>query len=328
VIALNLLQGVVNAFDMPARQAFVVEMVERREDLPNAIALNSTIFNGARLVGPSAAGILIAAFGEGTCFLVDGFSYLAVIASLLAMRIRAPTARPRHAPFLAHLAEGFRYAFGFAPIRAIMVLLATVSLAGFPYTVLMPVFARDILDGDSHLLGFLTGAGGVGALGGALYMASRRTVLGLGKVISLAGGGFGVSLIAFSFSRWIPLSFVLMLATGFCMMVQMASSNTVLQTLVDDDKRGRVMSIYTMAFMGMAPFGSLLAGTGASALGAPATVLLGGVVCIVGAVAFASSLPTLRRLVRPIYVKRGILPEIAEGLRSATELSESGLPEE
>jgi predicted MFS family arabinose efflux permease len=284
-------------------------MVEDPNDLPNAIAMNSTLFNGARLIGPSLAGMLIASAGEGACFLVDGISYLAVIASLLAMRVAPRPRRGGHAPLVRGIVDGFRYAFGFPPIRAILLFLALVSLLGMPYTVLLPAFARDILGGGPHLLGFLSAMVGIGAMAGALFLASRRSVLGLGRVIAFAGALFGSSLIAFSISRipWLSMAFILF--TGFGMMVQMASSNTVLQTIVEDDKRGRVMSLYTMAFLGMAPFGSLFAGLVASTIGAPATVLVGGVACIAGAALFARELPKLRRVVRPIYVRMGILPE-------------------
>jgi MFS family permease len=295
-------------------------MVEQREDLPNAIALNSSMVNGARLVGPSVAGILIAAAGEGWCFLLDALSYVAVIASLLMMRLPRTERRPRQARMLTELGDGFRYAFGFAPIRSVLLLLALISLMGMPYTVLMPVMAGQILHGGPHTLGFLMGAMGVGALGGALYLASRRTVLGLGRVIAGSAVLFGAGLIAFALSRTLALSLVLMVATGTGFMVQLAASNTIIQTIVREDMRGRVMAFYTMAFMGSAPFGSLLAGGLAARAGAPRTILLGGVACILGGLAFGRQLARLRALVRPIYVERGILPEIASGLSSAATL--------
>jgi MFS family permease len=313
VLALSLFQGLINAFDMPARQAFVVEMVEKREDLANAIALNSSMVNAARLLGPSIGGVVIAAVGEGWCFFGDAVSYLAVIASLLLMRI-AP--RPRRASqekkVLPELREGWDYVAGSPPLRSILLLLALVSLVGMPYTVLMPVFASTILHGGPHTLGFLMGATGVGALLGAVFLANRRTVLGLGKVIPIAASLFGAGLIGFSLSRQLWLSLVLLLVTGLGFMVHMAASNTLLQTLVDDDKRGRVMSFYTMAFMGTAPFGSLLAGSLADRIGTPHTLFFGGLGCIAGALWFTSLLPRLRERVRPIYVRRGILPEIPE----------------
>ena len=322
VIGLSIFQGLINAFDMPARQAFVVEMVEKREDLANAIALNSSMVNVARLLGPSIGGVVIAAVGEGWCFMVDAISYLAVIASLLAMKItpRMLTAT-KDANIFQQLREGWTYVVRFAPIRNILLLLALVSLVGMPYTVLMPVFANDVLHGGPNTLGFLMAASGVGALMGALFLASRRTVLGLGKFIPLMAAAFGAGLIVFSFTRVLWLSLGLMIVTGLGFMVQMAVSNTVLQTIVDEDKRGRVMSFYTMAFMGTAPFGSLLAGSVAERIGAPHTLLFGGIGCILGALWFASSLPALRRDVRPIYVKMGILPEMAASIQQASELS-------
>jgi MFS family permease len=244
IILLGIFLGVINAFDMPARQSFVVEMVENREDLGNAIALNSSMVNGARLLGPSIAGALIAATGEGICFLLNGLSYLFVIVSLLMMKVTPRKVKNRDTQVLQGLKEGFSYAFGFAPVRAIILLLGLVSLMGMPYTVLIPVFVKEILHGGSHTFGFLMGASGVGALIGAFYLASRKSVLGLGKIIPLSAAVFGLGLIAFSLSRLFLLSLVLMLITGFGMIMQMASSNTILQTIVDDDKRGRVMSFY------------------------------------------------------------------------------------
>ena len=320
IIALSIVQGVINACDIPARQAFLVEMVEGPEDLGNAIALNSSIFNGARLVGPSIAGVLIAGAGEGICFLVDGVSYLAVIAALCAMRLAPERRQPAPLPLLRQLREGMAYAYGFAPIKAILALTALTSLVGIPYAVLMPVFARDILHGGPHTFGFLMAASGLGALVGAIYLASRRSVLGLGRVITLATSLFGCSLISFALSRVLWVSFLLMLGVGCGMLVQMAASNTILQTLVDEDKRGRIMSFYAMAFMGMMPFGSLLAGGLASRLGAPTTLLIGGAACLVGAFVFSRQLPRLRAIIRPLYVKKGILPEVATGIQAAVNL--------
>lgn len=322
IILLSIFQGLINAFDMPARQAFVVEMVERREDLANAIALNSSMVNAARLLGPSIGGVIIAAVGEGWCFMVDALSYLPVIASLLAMKITPrETRQSREAKILQQMHEGWKYAFSFAPIRKVLTLLALVSLVGMPYTVLMPVFANEILGGGPYTLRLLMAASGAGALSGAMLLAARRSVLGLGKFIPLTAGAFGAGLIAFSFSRALWLSLLLMVVTGLGFMVQMAASNTVLQTIVEEDKRGRVMSFYTMAFMGTAPFGSLLAGSAADRIGAPFTLLLGGLGCVIGAIWFAASLPALRRDVRPIYVKIGILPEMAAGIQNTSELS-------
>jgi MFS family permease len=324
IIALSIVQGVVNAFDMPGRQAFLLTLVENRQDLGNAIALNSSMVNVARLVGPSVAGIIIAAAGEGWCFLIDGFSYVAVIIALLRMRIPRLAASPMRRHALQQFREGFTYAFGFPPIRSIILLLALVSLVGVPYSVLMPVFATQIFHGGPHTLGFLMTASGCGALLGALWLAARRSVVGLGRVIPAASALFGVGLIAFGLMRtpgtfWIALP--CLTVAGFGFMVQMASSNTVIQTIVDDEKRGRVMSFYTMAFLGTVPFGSLIAGSLSSRIGAPNTLVLGGICCLIGAAVFARSLPMLRAHVRPIYVKLGIIPEVSTGLATAAELS-------
>ena len=322
VIALSIFQGLVNAFDMPARQAFVVEMVENREDLPNAIALNSSLVNAARLLGPSIAGVVIAAVGEGWCFFIDGVSYIAVIASLLAMKV-APSAikAVKKTNVLQQFREGWDYVYGFPPISKILLLLAFVSLVGMPYSVLMPIFATDILHGGSHTLGFLMAASGVGALCGAVFLAARKIVVGLGRYIPRMAGLFGIGLIGFSISRVEWLSMILMVVTGLGFMVQMATSNTIIQTIVDEDKRGRVMSFYTMAFMGTAPFGSLLAGSLAAQIGAPNTLLIGGVCCVLGAVWFQRALPRLRQFVRPIYIEKGILPEMQRGIFDTAELS-------
>lgn len=322
VILLNLFQGAVNAFDMPARQAFVIEMVESKEDLGNAIALNSSLVNAARLVGPSMAGLIIAAVGEGYCFLIDGFSYMAVIASLLAMVVAARSSERSRQSVLSELREGWHYVLGFRPIWSILLLLAVISLVGMPYTALMPIFAGKILHGGAHTLGFLMAAIGVGALAGAITLAARRTVLGLGRLIAITAAGFGAGLMAFAGSSHLWLSLLLLVATGFCFMQQMASSNTVLQTIVENEKRGRVMSFYAMAFQGVAPFGSLIAGALASRIGAPRTLMMGGAVCIGGAAMFASQLPRLRKLVHPIYVKIGVIPEVAAGINTASMLRE------
>jgi MFS family permease len=321
LVALSVLLGIIMGFDIPARQSFLIQMVENKEDLGNAIALNSSMFNLARLVGPSVAGILIAAVGEGICFALNAISYLAVITALLAMKVTPIKTERKENHIWRGLKEGFSYAFGFAPMKAIILLFGLVSLMGMPYQVLMPIFAKDILHGGAHTLGFLMGATGVGALFGAVYLASRKSVLGLERTIAVAAGVFGVGLVAFSMSRVLSLSLFLVLLVGLGMMVQMASSNTVLQTIVDDDKRGRVMSLFAMSFMGMAPLGSLLAGSLASKIGAPYTLLIGGSFCVLGSLLFAIKLPVLRKAVRPIYVKMGIIPEVATGIRTATVLT-------
>jgi MFS family permease len=313
LVILSFFLGFVNAFDMPTRQAFVVEMVEKREDLGNAIALNSFLFNGARLVGPSVAGILISILGEGMCFLLNGLSFLAVIIALLAMKIAPNRIEPERTRLWRGLKEGFAYAFGFPPIRSILFFLGWISLVGMANTTLMPVFAKDILHGGPQTYGFLMGAIGVGAIIGAIFLASRRSVLGLGRIITIALAIFGIGLISFSLSHLLWLSLLLLMLTGFGMMVHMASSNTILQTMVDDDKRGRVMSLYTMAFMGMAPFGSLAGGSLAGEIGAPYTLIIGGILCILGSFIFANKLPLIRKMVRPIYIRKGILSEKLEG---------------
>jgi MFS family permease len=320
IIGLALLQGLINAFDMPARQAFVIEMIEDRADLGNAIALNSSMVNGAKLVGPAIAGVLVAVAGVGVCFLIDGLSYIAVIASLMAMRV-AP-AKPRAAAKSAvqELAEGWRYVAGSPAIRSILILLAVVSVTGMPYTVLMPVVAVDLLHGGAHTLGFLMAMSGVGALASAIGLALRRTVLGLGKRIAISAALFGGGLMVLGFSRSLTISLLLMVVTGFGVMQQMAASNTILQTIAADDKRGRVMSFYTLAILGMNPIGSLLAGGVAARVGVPVTMIGAGAICLAGAVWFYWKLPEIRSVIRPIYRELGILPQIAEGIESATIL--------
>ena len=308
VLALSAVQGVVNAFDMPGRQAFLVQMVEDRRDLGNAIAINSSMVNMARLVGPSLAGIIIAASSEGWCFLIDGVSYLAVIASLLMMHVHLPATKRVATSMLHELKEGWTYVSGFVPIRTILLLFAMVSLMGMPFVVLMPIFAARILHGGPHTFGFLMGAMGSGALVGALLLAARRSVLGLGRKIALSATIFGLGLIGFGLSHIFWISMATMLIAGYGMMQGMASSNTIIQTIVSEDKRGRVMSYYTIAFVGMAPFGSLLAGLMAHWIGAPRTVILNGVAVLVGAAWFATQLPAVRHGIRPIYRKMGILP--------------------
>jgi MFS family permease len=309
LIILSLFLGFVNAFDMPTRQAFVVEMLEKREDLGNAIALNSFLFNGARLVGPSMAGILISILGEGLCFLLNGVSFFAVIIALLAMKMPFHKREAQKTQVFQGFKEGLIYAFGFPPIRTILFFLSWLSLVATANATLMPVFAKDILHGGSKTYGFLMAAIGVGAITGAIFLASRRSVLGLGRIIAIASSIFGIGLISFSLSHALWLSLSLLLLTGFGMMVHMASSNTILQTMVDDDKRGRVMSLYVMAFMGMAPFGSLVGGSLAGSIGAPSTLIIGGASCILGSFVFMRKLPSLREMGRPIYIRKGILSE-------------------
>ena len=308
ILWLSVCQGMINAFDMPGRQAFMLEMLDDRQDLGNAIALNSSMVNMARLAGPSLAGLVIAGFGEGYCFLIDGVSYLAVIASLLMMRLNRSRIERAVTPMLAQLKEGWAYVSGFAPVRTILLLFAAISLMGMPFTVLMPIFAAKILHGGPHTLGFLMGAVGIGALGSAISLAFRKSVLGLGRMIAISAAIFGAGLISFGMSRWLPLSLVLMTITGFGFMQGMAASNTIIQTVVPQDKRGRVMSYYTMAFVGMAPFGSLLAGGLAHLLGAPTTIMISGGFCIAGSAWYVTQLPTIRKHIRPVYRELGILP--------------------
>jgi len=307
VLILQIVQGIINAFDTPARQAFVIEMVEDRADLPNAIALNSSMVNASRILGPSIGGIIIGAVGEGWCFAIDAVSYLAVIASLLAMRL-APRVRVRSTARLSEdLATGFHYVTRFVPVRSALLLLSMVSVMGMPYTVLMPAISASVLHGGPHTLGFLMTASGAGALGGALYLASRRTVLGLGRAMAIAATTFGLGLTAFSFSRSLWVSLVLLPIVGAGMMITMAATNTIIQTVVEEDLRGRVMAFYTMAFLGTAPIGSLIAGVAADRIGPQRTILLGGLACVAAGMWFMYRLPLLREIVRPIYVERGIL---------------------
>jgi MFS family permease len=285
ICTIAVLLGTVNAFDIPTRQAFIVEMVGR-EDLVNAIALNSSMFNSARILGPALGGVLVASIGEGWCFLGNSVSYLAVIAGLLAMRLASGLRAARAGSALASIVEGFRFAWRTRPIRSLLMLLALVSLMGMPFMVLMPIFADKILHGGPRGLGMLMGASGVGALTGALILAARRGVRGLGRWVPLAAAGFGTSLIFFSLSRSFWLSAALLVPAGFCMVTEMAASNTLVQSMVPDELRGRVMAVYSMMFMGVAPFGALIAGQLAQRLGAPTTVKIGGAVCIIGAMLF------------------------------------------
>jgi MFS family permease len=326
ILVLSVLGGIINAFDMPGRQSFMVQMVEDRADLGNAIAINSSMVNVARLIGPSLAGMLIAVTSEAWCFLIDGVSYIAVIASLVMMRVHVPAAIRKATSTFHEMKEGWSYVSGFLPIRTILTLFAVVSLMGMPFVVLMPVFAANVLNGGPHTLGFLMGAMGIGALFSALSLAARRNVRGLIRMIPVAAAVFGLGLIGFGLSHVFWLSMATVTIAGAGMMQGMASSNTIIQTLVDEDKRGRVMSYYTMAFMGMAPFGSLLAGTMAHMIhptplwiftgmvltGAQWTVIINGLVVVVGAAWFFTQLPALRVVVRPIYQEMGIIPAARE----------------
>ncbi len=316
---LQLVQGLVNALDTPARQAFVVQMVDDRADLPNAIALNSSMFNGTRVIGPAIGGALLASAGAGWCFALDAVSYVAVLASLLLMhppaRAGAPAARGL-GTVLAELGEGMRYAAGFPPVRGLLVLVALLGVFGMPYSTLMPEVASKVLYGGPHLLGWLMTAGGVGALGGAVYLAGRTSVVGLGRVIAAGGVAVGLALVAFSFARATWLAFALLLLVGGSFMVTTASCNTILQTILPEALRGRVMALYTVAFLGTAPIGSLLAGALAARAGTPVTILAGAVGCLLAGLWFASQRKGLSAYVRPIYVEQGILEVQAGEVRS------------
>ncbi len=310
IIALSALQGLINAFDMPGRQSFLVQMVEDRNDLSNAIAINSSMANGARLIGPAIAGLVIGAAGEGWCFLIDGFSYFAVIASLLLMRIRPMEIRRNASSMLEQMREGWDYVRTFRPIRTILLLFALISLMGYPYAVLLPVFAGQVLHGGATTLGWLTGATGIGALVSALSLAVRKSVVGLTRMLQVAAAMLGSALILFGLSHTLWLSLVLMVFAGFGLMQGAAASNTIIQSLVPEDKRARAMSYYTTAFFGAAPFGSLLAGALAHRIGAPYTVMLSGAFCISGSLWFTFELPKIGTIMRPIYQGMGLLPAL------------------
>jgi len=302
IVALSIFIGTVNAFDIPIRQSFVIEMVESRDDLGNAIAMNSAMFNCARFIGPSVAGILITTVGEGVCFLLNGISYLAVLASLAAIRVALRQNHSGKGPVLREFYEGIRYAWGFKPIIAILALLSVFSIAGAPYLVLMPAFAKDVLHGGAHTFGFLMSAAGIGALSATLYLASRKNAYGLIKVIPAAAGACGFAIAAFALSRSFTFCVFFLFLAGFSMMTHIASSNTIIQTIVDEDKRGRIMSLYAMSFMGVMPFGSLVAGSIAGKIGVQNTLLLGAACCIGGALIFASKLPMLVERLKPVFV--------------------------
>jgi MFS family permease len=307
IVILCLVQGIINAIDMPVRQAMVVEFVERKEHLGNAIALSSSLFNLARLIGPAIAGFVIAAYGAGFCFLIDGISYIAVIIALLAMRLREGPARTNKQHPWIELRQGFHYAFSFAPVRGLILLVAAISAIGFSASVLMPLYARDVFKGDARTLGWLMSATGVGALSGALYLGSRKSVRGLGKVIITGGTLMGLGLIGFALSRWLSLSLFLLMLLGLGGVLLMASSNTLVQTFVDDDKRGRVMSIFTTAFSGTMPLGNLIAGALAARIGASVTLVGCGCMCLGIMAIFNRILPRLRAAAAPALAKHELI---------------------
>ena len=321
IVVLSVILGCVNAFDVPSRHSFVIEMVEKKEHLGNAIALNSMMFNGARLIGPSIAGMMLATAGEGVCFLINAISYVFVVVSLLLMHVQKREVIRKPGNMFEEMKEGFNYAFGFAPIKHLLILLGVVSLMGSSYQVLMPVFAKEILHGGSSTFGFLMGAAGFGALAGAVYLASLESVLKLGRIIPAAAAIFGIGLIGLSVTKYFPVSLLLMIVIGLGLMLHTASSNTIIQTITDDDKRGRVMSFYTIAIMGTAPFGSLIAGSLAKIIGTPFTIFIGGISSIIGAIFFYKKLPELKRIVRPVYIRMGLIPEVVTGIHTASEPS-------
>jgi MFS family permease len=307
IIALSLFLGCVNAFDQPSRGAFLLEMVETKEHLPNAIALNSMIMHSARFVGPSIAGVVLAFAGEAACFMLNALSYLALIIALLMMRVRPMPPRTRHAHWFDGLKQGFAYAFGFLPSRRLLLLLAAVSLTTFPFHQLMPIFAREVFSGDARTLGMLISASAIGALGGTVYLANRTSLAGLSRVIIAASFCAGIGLMLFSQSRLMPLSLALMLPIGFGLFATATCTNTILQSIADEDKRGRVVSIYSMCFLGMAPVGNLIAGSVASHIGAPAALLGNGLFCTLAALAFALRVKSWRAAIRPAYARLGLL---------------------
>lgn len=321
IIMLSIFLGVVNAFDMPTRQAFVTEMLDDKNDLPNAIALNSLIFNIARQIGPMIAGFLIGQIGEASCFFINAISFVAVIASLIAMKLPQNIKITDNGAMFSGIKDGISYSFGFLPIKYILFYTAAMSIVAMPYSILMPVFAKSILHGGPQTYGFLLWSTGIGAFIGAIFLARRKTVHGLDLVVVMAAGIFSAGVIGFSFSRTIWLSLLFIALPGFGIMVQMASINTILQTIVDDNMRGRVLSLHIIGFIGIAPFGSLLAGISAHHIGTPYTMLFSGILSIAVMVVFAKRLPSIRKLVHPIYARKGIIPEIATGLAAAAQVS-------
>lgn len=307
ILLLSVFFGFISAFDIPARQSFVVDLIGKREDLGSAIALNSAMFNCARLIGPSLAGVTIAVVGEGICFFLNALTYSAFIATIILVKVEHSPNTGGDTDIFSVFKAGFKYAFGFLPVRALLLLLGLVGLMGMPYAVLLPVFAKDIFHGGPHTLGFLMAAAGVGGVTAALYLASRTTVLGMGRLVPISACIFGLGLMLFSISRIFWISFCLLIPVGFGMMVHLALTNTILQTVVEDGMRGRVMSFFAMAFMGTVPFGSLMAGWLADSIGVTWTLMIGGLCCVLASLAYTRQLPLIREMVRPVYVKMGII---------------------
>lgn len=326
LIALNVFAGTVLSFDLSTRQAFIVDMVGSGSDLPNAVALNAFVINGGRMLGPAVAGLLLALVTPAICFFLNAISYIPVVGALLAMQVQQSAPEPRDSSPLSDFAEGWRYAMGFPPIRAVIMLVALVSLLALSYVVIMPIYAAEVMHGGAHTLGTLMTAPGIGALVGTIYLASRKSIVGAGARVATGACILSAGLIVTGLVHSMPAALIGLALVGLGMIVQLATSNTVLQTIVDDDKRGRVMSLYTVAFVGMAPFGSLLGGWLAHRIGVPKTFLLAGIICLVGAIIFATRIPVLKPMVLPIYQRKGILPapgvvpEIAEGLQTASGL--------
>jgi MFS family permease len=319
IIAMALFIGVINSFDVPARQSFMMEMIEDKNDISNALAINSAMFNSARLIGPTIAGILIAVVGEGMCFVLNAVSFIAVIYALIIMNVKPRASGRKNERVMDELITGFKYVAGSRPIRIILLNLGLASLVGMPYMTLMPVFAKNVYHGGAHTMGFLMSAAGAGALCGAVYLASRKNVLGLGRHIYLAGAVFGAAMIGFALSPVLWIALIMLFTAGAGMIILTASSNTILQTISEEDKRGRVMSFYAIAFLGVSTFGNLLYGWLAGIIGGSKTVAIGGFFVIAGAVVFFLEMPVLRMHIRPIYIKNGIIKELETGLQAATE---------
>jgi len=308
IIMLSLFFGIIGAFDAPARQSLVVDLIDKPDDLGNAIALNSSLFNGARLIGPAIAGIIIALVGEGICFLLNAVSYIAVIYALVQLKIPAKPVINRTPNLRQSFSEGIKYTFQSVPIRTLLILLAILSMVGLPFIVLLPAYAKEILHGGSDTLGFLMSALGAGALTGAIYLAGRNSVLGLGKIISIYSILLGLAIVAASLAEKLQYSLFIFFFGGLSMILSIAAINTLLQTIADDDKRGRVMSFYAMALMGTTPIGNLLAGTVASGIGIPYTLAIGGTITVLAGIWFELNRKSFRKYIRPIYIIKGILP--------------------
>ncbi len=312
LIVLSIFSGIVTAFDAPARQSLVIDLIDKPEDLGNAIALNSAIFNGARLIGPAIAGIAIAVVGEGICFGVNALSYIAVIGALMQIRIPPKPQASSQDNFKKSFTDGFRYTFQSVPIRRLMILLAMLGVIGMPFIVLLPAYAKVILHGDSHTLGYLMSSMGAGALTAAIYMASRKSVVGLGKIIAMSISVLGMALLLAAWSDKLHWSMTIFYFGGMAMILTLSSINTMLQTIAEEDKRGRVMSFYAMAVMGTSPFGNLLAGTAASGLGIPIALLIAGGITLLAGIWFGMTLKSLRKFIRPIYVTKGIIANLPD----------------